>query len=170
MDPFEEKVAAVDTNPGIGRRTAEVIVAETGTDMSRFPSAGHLVSWAWVCPANNQSADKHKRVPTKKGNGWLKAALVEAAKAAGRTKTYLRAQYHRLARRIGANRAAMAVAHSITVILHQVIKTGQPFSDLGHRYFEERDRAAIARRSVRQLEHLGYKEGGSGMTWRAVSE
>ena len=157
VDPFEETVAAVDTIPGIGRRTAEVIVAEMGTDMSRFPSAGHLASWAGVCPGNNRSAEKHKRAPTKKGNGWLKAALVEAARSAARTKTYLGAQYQRLARRIGANRAAMAVAHSIAVILHQVIKTGKPFLDLGHRYFEERDRAAIARRSVRQLERLGYK-------------
>ena len=157
VDPFEETVAAVDTIPGVGRRTAEVIVAEMGTDMSRFPSAGHLASWAGVCPGNNRSAEKHKRAPTKKGNGWLKAALVEAAKSAARTKTYLGAQYRRLARRIGANRAAMAVAHSIAVILHQVIKTGQGFVDSGHRYFEERDRAAIARRSVRHLERLGYK-------------
>ena len=82
---------------------------------------------------------------------------MEAAKSAGRTKTYLGAQYQRLARRIGANRAAMAVAHSIAVILHKVIKTGQPFVDLGHHYFEERDRTAIARRSVRQLQRLGYK-------------
>ena len=157
VDPFEETVAAVDTIPGIGRRTAEVIVAEMGTDMSRFPSGGHLASWAGVCPGNNRSAEKHKRAPTKKGNGWLKAALVEAARSAARTKTYLGAQYQRLARRIGANRAAMAVAHSIAVILYQVIKTGKPFFDLGQQYFEERDRAAIARRSVRQLERLGYK-------------
>ena len=131
VDPFEETVAAVDTIPGIGRRTAEVIVAEMGTDMSRFPSAGHLASWAGVCPGNNRSAEKHKRAPTKKGNGWLKAALVEAARSAARTKTYLGAQYQRLARRIGANRAAMAVAHSIAVILHQVIKTGKPFARSG---------------------------------------
>ena len=93
----------------------------------------------------------------RKGNAWLKPALVEAARAAGRTKTYLGAQYHRLARRIGANRAAMAVAHSIVVIVHHVIKTGQPFTDLGYKYFEERDQAAITRRAVRQLERLGHK-------------
>ena len=103
VDPFEETVAAVDTIPRIGRRTAKVIVAEMGTNMSRFPSAGHLASWAGVCPGNNRSAEKHKRAPTKKGNGWLKAALVEAAKSTARTKTYLGAQYQRLARRIGAN-------------------------------------------------------------------
>ena len=157
VDPFEETVAAVDTIPGIGRRTAEVIVAEMGTDMSRFPSGGHLASWAGVCPGNNRSAEKHKRAPTKKGNGWLKAALVEAARSAARTKTYLGAQYQRLARRIGANRAAMAVAHSIAVILYQVIKTGKPFLDLGQQYFEQRQGAAATRRYVRQLERLGHQ-------------
>ena len=89
VNPFEETLAAVDTIPGIGRRTAEVIVAEMGADMEQFPSAGHLSSWAGVCPGNNRSADKRKRSPTKKGNNWLKTALVEAAKSAGRTKTYL---------------------------------------------------------------------------------
>ncbi len=157
VDPFEEIVAAVDAIPGVGRRTAEVIVAEMGTDMSRFPSAGHLASWAGVCPGNNRSAEKHKRAPTTKGNNWLKPALVEAAKAAGRTKTYLGAQYQRLARRIGANRAAMAVAHSIAVILYQVIKTGKPFLDLGQQYFEQRQGAAATRRYVRQLERLGHQ-------------
>ena len=157
VDPFEETVQAVDTIPGIGRRTAEIIVAEMGTDMEQFPSAGHLSSWAGVCPGNNRSADKRKRSPTRKGNNWLKTALVEAAKSAGRTKTYLGAQYQRLSRRIGASRAAVAVAHTIAVILYKVIKTGEHFVDLGHRYFEERDRAAITRQAVRRLERLGHR-------------
>ena len=157
LGPFEETVAAVDTIPGVGRRTAEVIAAEVGTDMTRFPTPGHLASWAGMCPGNKQSGEKRKPSPTRKGNNWLKPVLVEAAKSAGRTKTYLGAQYHRLAWRIGANRAAMAVAHSIIVILHHVIKTGQGFVDLGQRYFEERDRAAITRRAVRRLERLGHK-------------
>ena len=157
VHPFEETVAAVDTIPGVGRRTAEVIVAEIGTDMERFPTPGRLASWAGVCPGNKQSGEKRKPSPTRKGNNWLKPALVEAAKSARQTKTYLGAQYHRLARRIGANRAAMAVAHSIIVILHHVIKTGQGFVDLGHPYFEERDRAAITRQAVRRLERLGHK-------------
>ncbi len=157
LDPFEATVAALDTIPGVGRSTAQVILAEMGADMEQFPSGGHLASWAGVCPGNNRSADKRKRSPTRKGNNWLKPVLVEAARAAARTKTYLGAQYHRLARRIGANRAAMAVAHSIALILYKVIKTGEPFTDLGHRYFEERDQAAIARRSVRQLQRLGYQ-------------
>ena len=98
LDPFEETLEAVDTIPGVGRRTAEVILAEMGTDMERFPTSGHLASWAGVCPGNNRSADKSKRSPTKKGNVSLQSALVEAARAAARTKTYLGAQYHRLAR------------------------------------------------------------------------
>ena len=155
--PHEDVLQAVDTIPGVGRRTAETIVAEMGTDMDRFATPGHLASWAGVSPGNNRSADRSKRSPTKKGNNSLKSALVESARAAARTKTYLGAQYHRLARRIGANRAAMAVAHSIAVILHSIIRTKKPFVDLGHNYFEERDKTAVTRRAVRQLERLGHK-------------
>ena len=100
--PHEDVLQAVDTIPGVGRRTAETIVAEMGTDMDRFATPGHLASWAGVSPGNNRSADRSKRSPTKKGNNSLKSALVESARAAARTKTYLGAQYHRLARRIGA--------------------------------------------------------------------
>ena len=157
VDPFEETVQAVDTVPGIGRRTAEIIVAEVGTDMTRFPSPRHLASWAGVCPGNHQSGESRGRSPVRKGNNWLKPALVEAARAAARTRSYLGAQYHRLARRIGANRAAMAVAHSMLVMLHHIIRTGQDYIDLGHGYYEERDRAAITKRSVRRLERLGFQ-------------
>ena len=157
VGPHNDVLEAIDSIPGVGRRTAETIVAEIGTDIDRFATAGRLASWAGVSPGNNQSAGKNKRSPVKRGNSSLQSALVEAARAAARTKTYLGAQYHRLARRIGANKAAMAVAHSIAVILHSVIKTRQPFVDLGHDYFEKRDRDAITRRAVRQLERLGHK-------------
>ncbi len=157
VGPHNDVLEAIDSIPGVGRRTAETIVAEIGTDIDRFATAGHLASWAGVSPGNNQSAGKNKRSPVKRGNSSLQSALVEAARAAARTKTYLGAQYHRLARRIGANKAAMAVAHSIAVILHSVIKTRQPFVDLGHDYFEKRDRDAITRRAVRQLQRLGHK-------------
>lgn len=156
VEPHDEVLQAVDTVPGIGRRTAEVIVAEMGTDMERFATPGHLASWAGVCPGNNRSADKSRRSPTKKGNPSLRSALVEAARSAARTQTYLGAQYRRLARRIGANRAAMAVAHSIAVMLHTIIKTKQPFVDLGSDYFAARDKSATVRRAVRQLERLGH--------------
>ena len=157
VEEHDEVVRAVDTVPGIGRRTAEVIVAEMGTDMDRFPTPGHLASWSGVCPGNNQSADKSRRSPTKKGNPSLRSALVEAARSAARTQTYLGAQYRRLARRIGANRAAMAVAHSMAVMLHSIIKTKQPFVDLGSDYFVTRDKSAAIGRAVRQLERLGHK-------------
>ena len=156
VGPHKDVLEMVDTIPGVGRRTAETIVAEIGADMDRFETPGHLASWAGVSPGNNRSANRSKRSPVKRGNNSLQSALVEAARAAARTKTYLGAQYHRLARRIGANRAAMAVAHSIAVILHHVIKNKQPFVDLGHEYFERRDRAAITRRAVRQLQRLGH--------------
>ena len=161
VEPHDDVVQAVDTIPGMGRRTAEVIVAEMGTDMDRFPTAGHLASWSGVCPGNNRSADKSRRSPTRKGNPSLRSALVEAARSAARsaarTKTYLGAQYRRLARRIGANRAAMAVAHSMAVMLHRIIKTKQPYVDLGSDYFAARDKSATIRRAVRQLEQLGHK-------------
>ena len=157
VGPHKDILDAVDSIPGVGRRTAETIVAEMGTDMSRFATPGHLASWAGVSPGNNRSAGKSKRSPVRRGNTSLQSALVEAARAASRTKTYLGAQYRRLARRIGANRAAMAVAHSIAVILHNIIRTQKPFVDLGHDYFERRDRDAITRRAVRQLERLGHK-------------
>ena len=154
--PHQAVLTAVATIPGVGRRTGETIVAELGTDMNQFPTPGHLASWAGVCPGNHRSAERRKRSPTKRGNRALPAALVEAARAAARTRTYLGAQYHRLARRIGANRAAVAVAHSSAVILHHSISTRQPYVDLGHHYFEQRDQTALTRRAVRQLERLGH--------------
>ena len=157
VGPHKDILEAVDTIPGVGRLTAETIVAEIGTDMDRFATSRHLASWAGVSPGNNRSAATSKRSPVRKGNTYLQSALVESARAASRTKTYLGAQYHRLARRIGANSAAMAVAHSIAVIVHSVIKNKEPFVDLGYNYFDKRDRDAITRRVIRQLERLGHK-------------
>ena len=157
LRPHQELQEAVDTIPGVGRRTAETILAEIGTDVERFPTPKHLASWAGLCPGNNQSADKRKRSPTRKGNATLKSALVESARSAARTNTYLGAQYRRLSRRIGANKAAVAVAHSIVVILHTIIRTGERFVDLGANYFDNRDKESITRRAVRQLERLGHQ-------------
>ena len=109
MRPFEADLAHLDTIAGVGQWTAEVIVAEIGTDMSRFPSDGHLSSWAGMCPGNNESAGKRKSGKTRKGSKWLRVALTEAAYAAGRGKgTYLSSQYHRLVARRGRNKAAIA--------------------------------------------------------------
>jgi len=156
--PFEEAIEQVDTVTGIGRRTAEVLVAEVGTDLTRFRTHRHLASWAGLCPGNNESAGKHKGGKTRKGSPWLRAALIEAAKAAGRSKkTYLGVQYRRIAARRGAKRAAVAVAHSLLVIVYHILTRHEPYHDLGVTYFDERDRQAVERRLVKRLQSLGYE-------------
>ncbi len=155
MRPFEPQITLLDTIPGVGRWTAEVILAEIGTDMRRFPTPAHLASWAGMCPGNDESAGKRKSGRTRKGSPWLRVALTEAAYAAGRGKTYLSAQYHRLITRRGKKRAALAVGHSILVIVYQLLTRGMPFQDLGYEYFDHRIRPALERRLIRRLEALG---------------
>lgn len=158
MLPFEEDLELLDTIPGVGRRTAEQILAETGTDMNQFPSAAHLCSWAGLSPGNNESAGKRKSGRTRKGNQKLRSALVEAARAAARTKnTYLSSQYHRIAARRGANRAAVAVAHSILTIVYHILQRKQPYIELGPTYYEERRRQSVVKQSIKKLESIGYK-------------
>ncbi len=155
--PFEEAIEHIDTVTGVGRRTAEVLVAEVGVNLTRFPTHRHLTSWAGLCPGNNESAGKRHGGKTRKGSPWLRAALIEAAKAAGRSKkTYLGAQYRRIAARRGAKRAAVAVAHSILVIVYHILTRHEPYRDLGVTYFDERDRQAVERRLVKRLQSLGY--------------
>jgi transposase len=155
--PFEDEIILLDSITGIGRYTAEVLVAEIGVDLQRFPSAAHLCSWAGVVPGNNESAGKRKSGKTRKGSPWLRRTLIEAAHAAGRTKAiYLGAQYRRLVARRGKKRAAMAVAHSILTIVYHVLTDRTPFTDLGSAYFDRRDEQAVQRRLVRRLEALGY--------------
>ncbi|MGZ3675839.1 MAG: IS110 family RNA-guided transposase [Ktedonobacterales bacterium] len=158
LRPFEQALQRLQTIPGVGRRTAEVLVAELGVDLTRFPSARHLASWAGLCPGHDESAGKRRSGRTRKGSPWLRKAVVEAAQAAAHTKdTYLAAQFHRLAARRGAKRAAVAVAHSILVIVYVLLTDQQDqYRDLGSQYFDERDRQAVQRRLVRRLEALGY--------------
>jgi len=157
MEPVAEAVERLDTIPGVGKRTAETLVAEMGTDMSRFPSAGHLASWAGVCPGNDESAGKRRSGRTRKGNPWLRTALVEAAQATARTKnTYLAAQYRRLTARRGRKKAVVAVAHTILVTAYHLLRRGDTYRDLGGGHFDERDRRGVERRLVARLERLGY--------------
>jgi transposase len=157
LDPFEAAVSLLVTIPGVSQRTAQVIIAEIGTDMSRFPDAGHLASWAGMCPGNNESVGKHRSGRTRHGSKWLRKALIEAAHAASRTKdTYLAAQYAQIRYRRGPQRAAVAVGHSILVVAWHLLTNGEPYNDLGGDYFDkQRNSAARQRRLVAQLEAMG---------------
>jgi transposase len=158
LRPFEEELARLDTIPGISRRAAEVLLAEIGPDMSRFPTAGHLASWAGMCPGNNESAGKHLSGRTRKGSPWLRQVLVEAAHGASHTKnSYLSAQYRRLAARRGRKKALIAVGHSILIMAYYVLVRKEEYRELGGNYFDERERQAVERRLVRRLERLGYQ-------------
>lgn len=156
--PFEEAVKLLDTIPGVARQTAQVIVSEMGTDMNRFPTANHLAAWAGVAPGNNESAGKRRSGKTRKGNTPLTTALIQAAHGVAHTRgTYLAAQYHRLAGRRGAKRAAVAVAHSILVIAYYLIKRKEPYREMGADYFDKRRPEASAKRLIKRLENLGYR-------------
>ena len=156
LDPFEAAVSLLVTIPGVSQRTAQVIIAEIGADMSRFPDPGHLASWAGMCPGNNESAGKHRSGRTRHGSKWLRKALIEAAHAASRTKdTYLAAQYAQIRYRRGPQRAAVAVGHSILVVVWHLLTNGEPYNDLGGDYFDkQRTSAARQRRLVAQLEAM----------------
>ncbi|MCL6577586.1 IS110 family transposase [Kyrpidia sp.] len=158
MSPFEEDLRRLETIPGVGKRTAELILAEIGTDLTRFPSAAHLALWAGLCPGNNESAGKRHSGKTRKGNPWLREALVEAARATSRTKnTYLAAKYHRIAARRGSKRAAVAIAHWILVIIYHLLTKKTVYQDLGPNYQERKNREAVIRRYKKKLENLGLK-------------
>ena len=156
--PFAPAIQAVATLPGFDQRSAQNVVAEIGMDMTRFPTAGHLASWAGICPGSNESAGKRKSGKTTKGSRWLKTTLVQSAWAASHTKnSYFSAQYHRLVGRRGKKRALVAVAHSLLEVIHHLLLTGCEFNDLGADYFDKRDQQRIVKSHVRRLEGLGYK-------------
>lgn len=159
MAPMRTQQQLLDSIDGINKRTAEVIIAEIGVDMSRFVSAAHLASWAGVCPGNNKTGGKAKPGHIRPGDRWLKATLGSAALGATRKKnTYLSAQYRRIAARRGAKRAQTAIAHSILVAAWHVLSTGTSYQDLGADYFIKRDNPDYRRRrAVAQLEQLGYQ-------------
>jgi transposase len=158
-DPFvAEAVQLLDTIPGVAEKAAETIIAEIGVDMSRFPSAGHLASWAGMCPGNNESAGKRRSGKTNKGNPYLRTALTQMAWAASHSKgTYLAAQFHRLIRRMGKKKALIAVGHSILVIIYHILSKRVGYQDLGEDYFDRHNTDVQRRRLIRRLESLGLK-------------
>ncbi len=158
VSPFSAARDRLITVPGVGKTVAEVLLAEIGPDMSVFPTAGHLASWAGVCPGNNESAGKHRSGRTTPGSPWLFDALTQAAWAASHTKnTYLAARFWRLSRRVGKKRAAVAVAHTIVVAVWHMLTDDVDYNDLGADYFERRqDPDREARRLVQRLEALGH--------------
>ena len=158
LRPSQDLLERLDTIPGVGPRVAQAMLVEVGTDVSRFPTGSHVASWARLCPSNDESAGKRRSSHIGPGNPWLRSTLVEAAWAASHAKqTYLAAEYRRLAARKGTKRALVAIAHSILIIAYHIIRDGTTYEDLGSNYFDERDRQATLRRSVKRLERLGYK-------------
>jgi transposase len=158
LAPHAEAVSRLSTIPGVSARTAEVLLAEIGPDMAQFPTAGHLASWAGLCPGNDESAGKRRSGRTTRGSRWLRTALVQAAWAASRTKgTYLASQYRRLAARRGPKRAAVAVAHTLLVSAYHVLRDGVPYTDLGADYLDRLEPERATKQLVRRLERLGHK-------------
>jgi transposase len=157
LGPFEPMLVALDTIPGVNRRGAISIVAETGGDMSRFASAGHLCSWGALCPGQNESAGKRRSGKTRKGNRYLREALLQAALAATRKNgSALQARYHRVKRHRGHKKAAVAVGHQILEIAYYVMRDGATYHELGADYFDRRHAERAVRRHVKHLEALGF--------------
>jgi transposase len=160
--PFAAQIELLATIPGIGERAAQVIISEIGVDMTRFATPAHLASWAGLCPGNNESAGRHRSTKTRKGNPELRQTLTECAWAAGRTSTYVGAQFRRFHRRFGkkgGQKAAIATAHTLLVIIWHVLARDSAYRDLGADYFTRRfeNTEVRTRRLVRELQALGHK-------------
>jgi|SRR6185437_8448739 len=157
IEPFRTAIRLLSSIPGVSALTAQVIVSEIGLDMSRFPTAGHLLSWAGMCPRNDESAGKRRSTRLRKGAPWLKTTLVQCAWAASRKKdSYLQAQFRRLRQRRGAKKAICAVAASILNAAYHMLRNGTFYHDLGAAHFARRNHKATAMRLVSQLAVLGY--------------
>ena len=158
LEPFREAVELLQDIPGIAVTMARTVIAEIGTDMSRFPTAGHLVSWAGLCPRQDESAGKRRSTRLRKGASWLKTALVQAAWGAVRTRSsYFRAQFYRLRARRGPKKAIIAVAASLLTVIYHILRDKVPYRDLGSDHFNQLDKGQAARRLIRRLSELGYK-------------
>jgi transposase len=157
IEPFRTAIQILSTIPGISQLSAEVIVAEIGIDMGRFPGEGHLISWAGLCPRNDESAGKRRSTRMRKGAPWLKTTLIQCAWAAARTKgSYLQAQFHRLRSRRGAKKAIGAVAASILTAAYHMLKNGTLYQDLGADHFDNRAKGKHIQRLVSRLQNLGF--------------
>lgn len=157
VEPFRAAIALLTTIPGVSELSGRVILAEIGRDMSRFPTAGHLISWAGLCPKSDESAGKRRSTRMRKGAPWLKTTLVQCAWAASRKKaSYLQAQFHRLRARRGAKKAIGALAAPILTLVYHMLTSGEFYRDLGPDYFDLRAKAARTRRLVARLQNLGY--------------
>jgi len=157
MRPFAEEASLLEDIPGLSQETVENIISEIGVDMSSFPSADHLSSWTGISPGNNESAGKRKSGKTTQGNRWLRTALVQAAWAATRKKgSYFQAQFARLAKRRGKKRALIGVAHSILVIVYNMLKNGTEYRELGADFFDRLNPEKTTRYHVRRLKELGF--------------
>ncbi len=152
-----EQMQRCEQITGVSRQVLHVLMAEVGTDMSRFPDAEHISSWAGVCPGHKESAGKRLSGRSKHGNRYVRTILVQAAHGVRRTKTYLGEQYRRLKKRRGSKRAALAVGHSILVIYYQMMTTGQEYHEKGEEFFHQANRDKVERRLVQRLERLGYQ-------------
>ncbi len=155
--PFAAQLTALDAVPGIGPVAAAAIVAEIGVDMARFPTAGHLASWAGLCPGNKQSGGKRLSSKTTKGNVWLRRILGEVAWAAIHARaSVFRARYYRLKPRLGAQQALVAIMHQLLKVIYHLLKTGEVYRELGPDYYQPADPARQAQRLTHRLERLGY--------------
>ncbi len=146
-----------ETIPGVGPTAAQTIIAEVGVDMTRFPTAGHLRSWAGLCPRMDESAGKRRSTRIRKGNAWLKTMLVQCAWSAIRSEGYLQALYRRIRSRQGTKKAIVAVAAAILTAVHGMLRDGTAYRDLGATHFAEQDRKKIAAGLARRLRSLGYE-------------
>jgi len=160
----------VKTIPGVSELAGQAIVAEIGIDMSRFPTCGHLISWAGLCPRSDESAGKRRSTRIRKGNPWLKTTLVQCAWAATRTKTtYLHAQFLSVRSRRGARKAIIAVAASILTAIYHMLKNGTPYRDLGPQHLDNRNKEARVRRLLASLRNLGFTADFQNLRSASVS-
>jgi transposase len=155
--PFRTAIEQISTIPGVKDLSVRAILSEIGIDMTRFASDAHLISWACICPRNDESAGKRRSSRIRKGSPWLKTTLVQCAWAAARTKgSYLQAQFHCIRARRGPKKAIVAVAASILTAIYHMLKDGTMYQDLGPKYFDRRDHERQKRRLVQRLADLGY--------------